>query len=287
VGVLDSVDFERKREQLVRDGFCVVPGVLTGSLLERWRAYSDGVLDRTKSNPDTKYQGSDFHINSRRRHERGEYHRPDQGLWTPLVDELVDLPAAADACVRLGLEGGRADDTVLILSKPAHGPALYWHQDLMEWNHPSAGLPWPTRVFLSYYLVDTSVENGCLRAIPGSHRKRHALHDILPAAHGPEIQALDTSHPVFMDHADAVDLPVNAGDLVINDARVLHAAHANKTAARRTLLLQWHTIFPWPVVPSWWKGEIPETIVRAAELEKEFPPTRIPGKYLGSEGKFV
>ncbi|MDZ4860210.1 MAG: phytanoyl-CoA dioxygenase family protein [Candidatus Hydrogenedentes bacterium] len=273
-----------KRKQLVGDGFCIVPGVLHGSLLERWVAYSDAVLDRVPLNPDTKYQGSDFHVNSRRRYERDDLHRPDQGLWSPLVDELVDLSAAREAYRLLGFEGAEADDTVLILSKPAHGPALYWHQDFMEWDHPKAGLPWPTRVFLSYYLVDTTVENGCLRAIPGSHRCRLPLHDILPPAHGPEIQALETSHPVFADHPEAIDLPVKAGDLVINDARLLHAAHANTTDHRRTLLLQWHGVFPWPSVPSWWEGAIPECIERAEEFG-EYPMTRVPGKYLGAEGR--
>ena len=275
-----------KRDQLVRDGFCVIPGVLDGELLERWVAYSDRVLDATPANPDTKYQGSDFHINSQRRHLRGDMHRPDLGLWSPLVDRLVDAPEAAEACDLLGLEGRQSDDTVLILSKPAHGPALYWHQDFMDWDHPKASLPWPTRIFLSYYLVDTGVANGCLRAIPGTHRKRIPLHDILPPAHGPEIQTLDTSHAAFADHPDAVDLPVKAGDLVINDARLLHAAHPNQTDSRRTLLLQWHHVFPWPSVPGWWTDPIPE-VVRKAPQFGESEPTRVPGKYLGAEGAAV
>ena len=279
-------DAVSKREQLLRDGFCVIPGVLDGHLLEQWIAFSDNLLDAKSANDAVRYQGSDFHINSSRRHQRGELHRPDLGLWSPLVDELVDLPAARETAQHLGLEGQQPDDTVLILSKPAHGPALYWHQDFMEWDHPQASLPWPTRVFFSYYLVDTTPENGCLRAIPGSHRKRLPLHEILPPAHGPEIQALDTCHPVFADQPDAVDLPVKAGDLVINDARVLHAAHANGSGARRTLLLQWHKVFPWPSVPSWWQGGIPEVIARAAEFG-EFPTTRVPGKYLGAEGRAV
>ena len=286
MGGLKAEDALAKREQLLRDGYCVVPGIMDEELLERWTAFSDNLLDSLPANPDTKYQGSDFHVNSRRRHDRGDMHHAEAGLWSPLVDELVDWSAAQAACGALGLEGQQADDTVLILSKPARGPALYWHQDFMEWDHPKASLPWPTRIFLSYYLVDTNVENGCLRVIPGTHRKRIALHDILPPAHGPEIQSLDTSHPVFADHPDAVDLPVEAGDLVINDARLLHAAHANGTDARRTLLLQWHHVFPWPAVPSWWTGAVPEVIRRAGEFG-DYALTRVPGKYLGAEGAAV
>jgi len=279
MAILSAQEAIAKRTQLLNDGFCVIPGVLQGDLLDRWRAYSDELLDGRAVDPKLQYQGSDFHINSERRYRAGDIARPDEALVSPLVDALVDLPEAAEACASLGLEGKQADDTVLILSKPAHGPALYWHQDFMEWDHPQASLPWPVRVFLSYYLVDTDVGNGCLRAIPGTHLRRIRLHDLLPAAHGPEIQALDRSHPAFGDHPDAVDLPVKAGDLVINDARVLHAAHPNATDRRRTLLLQWHSVFPWPSVPSWWTGPVPD-VIRHAEDYGEYPKTRIPGRYL-------
>ncbi len=281
MAILSEQDALAKREQLLKDGFCVIPGVLHGDLLDRWRAYSDELLDARVVDPKLQYQGSDFHINTKRRYRANEIARPDEALWSSLADALVDLPEAEEASALLGLEGKQADDTVLILSKPAHGPALYWHQDFMDWNHPQASLPWPVRVFLSYYLVDTDVSNGCLRAIPGTHLRRIPLHDLLPAAHGPEIQALDATHPAFGDHPNAVDLPVKAGDLVINDARVLHAAHPNTTDQRRTLLLQWHSVFPWPSVPSWWTDLVPDVIRRADEYG-EYPKTRIPGQYLAS-----
>jgi len=196
------------------------------------------------------------------------------------VDRLVDLPDAWEACRLIGLENERPDDSIIVLSKPPYGPPLYWHQDMMNWNHPEAAAPWPTRVFLSYYMTDTTRENGCLRAIPGTHRKRIPLHDLLPAAHGPDIQAItDLSHPAFMDHPDAVDLPVSAGDLVINDARLLHAAHANRTGQRRTLVLQWHSLFDFPNPPSWWTGDIPQAI-RDYDPSIKYESTRIPGMHL-------
>ena len=37
-----------------------------------------------------------------------------------------------------------------------------------------------------------------------------------------------------------VDVAVTAGDLVIGDSRVLHAAHANTTGERRTVLTTWY-----------------------------------------------
>ena len=64
-----------------------------------------------------------------------------------------------------------------------------------------------------YYLIDTNRNNGCLRAIPGSHRKRHRLHDLLPQR-AEEIRDVDESHPALQLDPDEVDVPVKAGDLV-------------------------------------------------------------------------
>ena len=94
-------------------------------------------------------------------------------------------------------------------------------------------------------MVDTTPANGCLRLIPESHLKRHAMHEDVPEAHTDDIRrADDLSHPVFKDHPDEVDVCVKAGDLVIGDSRLLHSARANATAARRTVITLWyHPLF--------------------------------------------
>ena len=267
-----------KRDQLVNLGYCVVPGVLQGELLEHVRGYTSDLLDRRTVDPKHRYQGSDFHVGTTRLQST-----PRAGVcseFSSVVDRLIDLPEAWEVCRMLGFEAQRPDDMIIVLSKPPFAPPLYWHQDMMNWNHPEAASPWPTRVFLSYYMTDTTLENGCLRIIPGTHLKRAPLHDLLLPAHGPEIQALtNLSHPAFQDYPGAIDVPVKAGDLVINDARVLHAARANNTSERRTLVLQWHSIFPCPQVPSWWKGEIPD-VIRNFDTEASYTHTRTPGEHL-------
>ena len=74
-----------------------------------------------------------------------------------------------------------------------------------------------------------------MRVIPGTHRKRHRLHDILPDAHSAEIQAIDDlSHPAFADYPDALDVLMKAGDLLIADARLMHTVWPNQNSQRRT-----------------------------------------------------
>lgn len=274
---LTAAEALTKREELLRDGFCVIPGVLTGALLERVRRFTDDFLDAHEVDPRHRYQGSDFHIQAERtwakQQDPSRYH-------DPLVDELLDLPAARQACAELGLEGLSDTGTIIVLSKPPGGPALYWHQDNMDWNHPKSALPWPSTIFLSYYMVDTTRANGCLRAIPGTHLKRIDFHEQLPDAHGAEIQAVDEQHAAFMTHPDEVDIPVKAGDLVIADGRVLHAAWPNHSAQRRTLVLAWWRVFPFPTVPSWWTGDLPAEL--QADPDAAYERTRKPGQYLRS-----
>ncbi len=273
--ILTPQEAVQKRNQLIDDGFCVVPGILHGEMLARVRSFTDNFLDTHAIDPKHRYQGSDFHIQAERtwvqQQDANRYH-------ASIVDEILDLPEAQAACAVVGLEGMTDTGSMIVLSKPPHGPALYWHQDSMDWNHPKSALPWPSTIFLSYYLVDTTRANGCLRVIPGTHRKRIDLHDQLPDAHGPEIQAVDETHLAFMPHPDEIDIPVKAGDLVIADGRVLHAAWPNNSAQRRPLLLSWWRVFPFPSVPSWWDGSLPAEI--QVDASAEYERTRKPSQYL-------
>ena len=273
--ILTPEEAVQKRDQLINDGFCVVPGVLRGEMLERVRQFTNKFLDTHAVDFKHRFQGSDFHIQAERTWAN---HQDPNRYHAPIVDEILDLPAAQIACQALGLEGLSDTGGLIILSKPPHGPALYWHQDNMDWNHPKSSLPWPSSIFLSYYLVDTTRENGCLRVIPGTHRKRIPFHDQLPDAHGPEIQAVDENHLAFMTHPDEIDVPCAAGDLVIADGRVLHAAWPNNSDQRRPLILAWWRVFPFPNIPSWWTGEIPAEI--HADPNATYERTRRPGDYL-------
>jgi ectoine hydroxylase-related dioxygenase (phytanoyl-CoA dioxygenase family) len=110
------------------------------------------------------------------------------------------------------------------------------------WEHPISYTDKPQQYFLMYYLVDTNRNNGCLRLIPGSHLKRHDLHDLDRRAHdGDEVgRAKNMNHPAFQKAEGEVDVPVRAGDVVIGDARLLHSAHANQSDQWRTVLTIWY-----------------------------------------------
>ena len=268
------------RDQLVEQGYAIVPGLLADPLLGELQHWSQQVFDTMPVDPKYRYQGSDIHVYAPRIWEKMDAEPDQKHFADPIVEKIIDYAPQKQVCAELGLENLQPRDNIILLSKPAYGPPLYWHQDFMNWNHPEAAAPWPTVIFLSYYMSDTTRENGCLRVIPGTHRKRIPLHDILPDAHGPEIQAIDDlDHPIFMDHPDSVDVPLTSGDLIIADARLLHAAWPNQTAQRRTLVLAWHSVFSFPQPPSWWTGDVPEA-VRNFDPQFTCVGTRKPSHYL-------
>ena len=214
-----------QRRRLLEDGFCRFGGVLDADTLARLRdvtdrmlaAQSDAQRERTRS------QGSMLTT------------RED-----PLFAELIAHPAALAALRSLGFARPTFSDGYVI-SKPPRGPRLFWHYDWFAWQDPRSYETPPPQVFAMYYLSDTTPENGCLRVIPGSHVTHNPLHDALGAPHSEELgRARNLDAPEFSTRPDEIDVPVRAGDLLIGDARLLHAAHSNKTDERRTLITLWY-----------------------------------------------
>ena len=153
-----------KREQLIQDGFCVFKNVLTPEMVGRTNEASNRLLDAQDA-------------------EYFEAQKSTGSLISIYQDdffaELVTWPKALNALREMGFDQPTFSSG-FIISKPPHSPPLFWHQDWWGWNDPVSYEPLPQQVFLMYYLVDTSRENGCLRLIEGSHLKRHPLHDLAP-----------------------------------------------------------------------------------------------------------
>jgi ectoine hydroxylase-related dioxygenase (phytanoyl-CoA dioxygenase family) len=271
----------RKRDQLVDDGYTVIPSVVDERMLDELRAWTEDYFANHDVDPKYRYQGSDIQVIPPNRWDEQPRERSERVFPDPIAERFLSYPNLRAACEAIQLENLTASGGIIVLSKPPKGPPLYWHQDFMNWESPEAATPWPTKVFLSVYLTDTTLANGCLQVIPGTHTKRIELHDSLPDAHEAEIQAVDDfeGHAAFEEHPDALDLPVSAGDLVIADARVMHAARRNSTDERRTLILAWHDVFPFPNAPTWWTRPIPE-VVRKADLAESYERRRRPTAHI-------
>lgn len=273
-----------KYQQLRVNGFTTFEQVLDPPMLDELRRVTDALLEEQSAADREKYRYQGSNIQLTYQH--------------PVLAKLFAWPNALEALKNLGYLEPKWWSAFL-LSKPPKAPPLYWHQDWWAWDDPISAIGYPAQLFLMYYLTDTSVENGCLQLIPGTHRKRIALHDELPSAHGDETYHAELDSVQFVDHPDAVNVMVKAGDLVVGDARLLHAAHANQTDKHRTCLTLWY-VPDFDVLtdsmkayiarkkpmqaPDWWEGDAGDAVKPLIPLyDGDAEPVtwnRIPGKYL-------
>lgn len=218
------MDFARQ-SQLDEAGYCVVPNVVPADLLARLQGESNRILGTLpkEHEQDNRSTGSMVTV-----------------YESPLFADLIALPEAQEALRSTGF-GGATFSSGYIISKPAKSPRLFWHYDWAAWDAPESFTVRPTpQLFFMYYLTNTRRDNGCLRVVPRSHIEDNALLPLLDEAHTPELlRAADPSRPAFSDRPDEVDVPVTAGDLLIGDARLLHASHANESDERRTVVTLW------------------------------------------------
>ena len=82
----------------------------------------------------------------------------------------------------------------------------------------------------------TSPGNGCLRVIPGSHRRSHPIHDI-PVVYGLSMSRVDDpDHLAVSASPGEHAVQVQPGDIVVKDTRLLHSTYANGSDDHRTML---------------------------------------------------
>jgi ectoine hydroxylase-related dioxygenase (phytanoyl-CoA dioxygenase family) len=220
------------RAQLERDGFCVLPSVFDRPLVAEMNeaatalaaAQSEDAAERQQ------YTGSLISLTS-----------------NSVYAEMLTSDAVREGFISMGTP--YADARFMngyIISKPGRGRRLYWHQDWWGWDKLESYGTIPPMYALMTYLKATRAPtasdpgNGCLRVIPGTHRKRHFLHNRVPDAHGDEISFSKMEGPAFdTDVEGAVDVPMEAGDAVLVDVRLLHATRDNNTDERRSMITCW------------------------------------------------
>jgi hypothetical protein len=113
-----------------------------------------------------------------------------------------------------------------VFCKPGgDGMEVPWHQD---------GHYWPIRPLATatawIALDDSTVDNGCMRVIPGSHRR-----GLLPHAKAPRDRVvLDLEvDPSAYDPASARDVVLEAGQLSLHDVHLIHGSRPNGSPRRR------------------------------------------------------
>lgn len=108
---------------------------------------------------------------------------------------------------------------------PGVGLEVPWHQD---------GQYWPIRpratVTVWIALDDVTRENGCMRVIPGSHRMGEFSHQVSDREDLVLSNVLDDPR---IDLTQAYDVTLEAGQLSLHDANLVHGSQPNRSQHRR------------------------------------------------------
>jgi phytanoyl-CoA hydroxylase len=206
------------------NGFVVLPGILTEDERARWlEVVGTAAARRTTRTPLEGTNYAEFF------HTENEYYN---SVFTQRINLWMTDPAVKDLVLdeRLGriaaelaqVEGVRIWLDQALIKEPWSSPTAY-HIDNPFWSFTS-----DSAITIWIALTDSTLENGALCYIPGSHR----LGKYSNAAIGPELGALFDVYPELRD-VDPVFCPVPAGSAVAHNGLTAHGAGANMTNRRR------------------------------------------------------
>jgi ectoine hydroxylase-related dioxygenase (phytanoyl-CoA dioxygenase family) len=230
------IAFRRDQKSFFDDnGFVVIPDVLNASELAELRKNIDAAMDGTIK-PDRQPGLDDFHIQ-----------------WEPSVKDKPDVARRDKIRVMFHLSHTHSyfwelatSKTMLDLVENLIGPDIKYYTDQMfckpakhgsevPWHHDSAYWPDAEPGLLSCWLAidDVTIQNGCVRFIPGSH-KSYAPHHEIVTTNPNNI----TVQPGHADPAKEVPVEIKAGSMSVHHSLTLHRSLPNMSdRARRGLVM--------------------------------------------------
>ncbi len=142
------------------------------------------------------------------------------------VDDLMRNDGILDAVEDLIGPDLLCWNTLFWIKEPGSTSFVSWHQDLRYW-----GLDTHDLVSVWLALSPATLESGCMRVLPGSHKKellphkdRYAEDNLL--TRGQEIA-------VSVDEEQTVAMPLKPGEVSLHNVRLAHASGPNQSDDRR------------------------------------------------------
>ncbi|MEM7019584.1 MAG: phytanoyl-CoA dioxygenase family protein [Pseudomonadota bacterium] len=165
--------------------------------------------------------------------------------------KITDLPRALMSCHNVQFHSAaftrlltdpRLTDPIADLI----GPNIQLHHTKLFIKPPEKGAPFPMHQDAPYFphtrntmtaaiihFDDAPLEKGCVRVMPGSHRRGQRSHDVVEGTHEHHLEV--DKFPL----EDGVPCPAEAGDVLIFSYLMIHGSGRNESdEARTTLLVQ-------------------------------------------------
>ncbi len=188
------------------------------------------------------------------------------------LDALIRHPGILDAVEQVIGPNILCWGSSFFIKEPRNPSFVSWHQDSTYW-----GLEPPDIVTAWVALSDSTHENGAMRVIPGSHKLEQVPHrDTFAAGNmlsrGQEVM-------VAVDESQAVELPLQPGEMSLHHVRLIHGSEPNPSDRRRIG-------FAIRYLPTYVRQAVgmadTATLVRGVDRHGHFEPERAPGCRLGA-----
>jgi hypothetical protein len=198
------------REQIAafnRDGYLKGIRIFDETEIAEIRRYFDDLLARTLAAGGDSYSISTAHL---------RYGRVYDILTDPrIVARIKDL--LGDNVVAWGSH--------FFCKMPGDGKRVSWHQDSSYWPLT------PSMAVTAWLAIDdASVENACMRFIPGSHHLGHLTYAL---SENDEGNVLNQTVVSAENLGEPVNVELKAGEISIHSDLLLHGSEANQSNKRR------------------------------------------------------
>ncbi len=142
------------------------------------------------------------------------------------ADAIVHHPNVLDAVEDVIGPDILVYHTTLWTKEPGAETFVIWHQDDAYFRL------WPAEQVTAWVaLSEASVEAGCMRMVPGSHREGYIEHTDNPHERNIVRRGLGI-HDRYRDE-DSVLVPLHAGELSLHHTHTAHASNPNRSGDRR------------------------------------------------------
>ncbi len=190
-----------------RDGYLTGLRIFSDKEIAEIRGYFDELLKRTLAAGGDSYSISTAHLRFGRVYDILTDRR--------IVDRVKDL---------LG-EDVIAWGSHFFCKMPGDGKRVSWHQDSSYWPLT------PSKAVTAWLAIDdASVENACMRFIPGSHHLGHLTYTL---SETDEANVLNQTVVGAETLGQPIDVELKAGEISIHSDLLLHGSEANQSNKRR------------------------------------------------------
>ncbi len=198
------------REQIAafnRDGYLKPLSVFDAREIGDIRAYFDEILRETLAAGGNSYSISTAHLYHGRVYDLLRHPR--------IVAHVKDL--LGDDVIGWGSH--------FFCKMPGDGKRVSWHQDASYWPLT------PSKAVTAWLAIDdATVENACMRYIPGTHVLGHLTYTL---SENDDSNVLNQTVIGAEELGEPVDVELAAGEISLHSDLLLHGSEANESARRR------------------------------------------------------